>query len=333
MWRTSALFSAGCLLGLLTSSTALDFGKMSPADFTCGKESCYDVLMVTRSASFEEIKRSYRRLAMDWHPDKNKAPDAPVRFKLIALAYEILSVPEKREAHNYYLDHPERFRALFYGLTVVAPAPTSPLVVLLVVLLLVHIGQYFNGKWRYDTAISNIKESQQFKRGVDKELYQSYGKKFNKLRPEEQHAARIKVEKELLDQQVAANGGKPEPFHFSEFLIFKMIKWPPAIFECVVFHVTWFWKFGILRQEYSIIEQEYLTRKAVRATDAQWNALTEGDRRSYLDMALWLPENLKEFKEEQAEREKQAKLNSREFKQWKKWKKKNYDLNPAAEMD
>jgi len=69
---------------------------------TASKRDFYDVLGVDRSASAEEIKGAFRKLAMQFHPDRNDAADAADRFKEIGGAYEILSDPEKRERYDRY---------------------------------------------------------------------------------------------------------------------------------------------------------------------------------------------------------------------------------------
>ena len=60
----------------------------------------YAVLGVRRDASQEEIKRAYRRLARELHPDVNADPHAEERFKEVGRAYEVLSDPEKRQVHD-----------------------------------------------------------------------------------------------------------------------------------------------------------------------------------------------------------------------------------------
>lgn len=63
----------------------------------------YELLDVDRSASADEIKRSYRRLARQLHPDANPGdPSAEARFKDVALAYEILSDPQRRQQYDMY---------------------------------------------------------------------------------------------------------------------------------------------------------------------------------------------------------------------------------------
>ena len=54
-------------------------------------------IRVSKESTQSEIKKSYRKLAMKYHPDKNNSPEAENKFKEIAMAYDILSDEDKRK--------------------------------------------------------------------------------------------------------------------------------------------------------------------------------------------------------------------------------------------
>lgn len=66
------------------------------------KKDYYETLGVSKDASDEEIKRAFRKLAKQYHPDINKEPGAEAKFKEIGEAYAILSDPNKRKQYDQF---------------------------------------------------------------------------------------------------------------------------------------------------------------------------------------------------------------------------------------
>src|SRR5919201_80674 len=62
----------------------------------------YEVLGVARGASEADIKKAFRRLARELHPDVSDAPDAEEQFRVVVEAYEVLSKSETRELYDRY---------------------------------------------------------------------------------------------------------------------------------------------------------------------------------------------------------------------------------------
>ena len=62
----------------------------------------YDILGVSKNTDEKEIKKAYRKLALKYHPDRNKSKDAEEKFKEISTAYAVLSNSEKRKVYDQY---------------------------------------------------------------------------------------------------------------------------------------------------------------------------------------------------------------------------------------
>jgi DnaJ-class molecular chaperone len=62
----------------------------------------YQILGVGKTASLDEIKKAYRKLALEYHPDRNKSKEAAEKFKEVTKAYEVLSNEEKRKTYDQF---------------------------------------------------------------------------------------------------------------------------------------------------------------------------------------------------------------------------------------
>lgn len=71
------------------------------SDFTLANRDFYKILNVKKTANTNEIKKAYRKLAKELHPDKNKDdPNASEKFSDLSSAYEVLSDEEKRKLYD-----------------------------------------------------------------------------------------------------------------------------------------------------------------------------------------------------------------------------------------
>lgn len=66
------------------------------------KRDYYEILGVEKSVSPEDLKKAYRKMALKFHPDRNKEPDAEAKFKEINEAYEVLSDEQKRKTYDQF---------------------------------------------------------------------------------------------------------------------------------------------------------------------------------------------------------------------------------------
>src|SRR3990170_4811646 len=68
------------------------------------KSDYYDILGVSKGVSAEELKKAYRKQALEWHPDRHRENKeaAEKRFKEINEAYQVLSDPQKRSAYDQF---------------------------------------------------------------------------------------------------------------------------------------------------------------------------------------------------------------------------------------
>ncbi|XP_043943350.1 dnaJ homolog subfamily B member 9 [Protopterus annectens] len=89
---------------MATTQSILTFAVLflTISEFILAKKDYYDVLGVPKTASDRQIKKAFHKLAMKYHPDKNKSPDAETKFREIAEAYETLSDEKKRKEYDQF---------------------------------------------------------------------------------------------------------------------------------------------------------------------------------------------------------------------------------------
>lgn len=66
------------------------------------KRDYYEILGITKTSTADEIKKAYRKMALKYHPDRNKEPNAEDKFKEINEAYQVLSNPQKKQTYDQF---------------------------------------------------------------------------------------------------------------------------------------------------------------------------------------------------------------------------------------
>ncbi|XP_012530456.2 dnaJ homolog subfamily C member 1 [Monomorium pharaonis] len=98
------VFGVLCFLDVFRSSCAWDNDELEVFDVVEEvNQNFYDVLGVTQSANASEIKKAFRRLSLQLHPDKNPAEDAELQFRKLVAVYDILKDPGKRQKYDNVL--------------------------------------------------------------------------------------------------------------------------------------------------------------------------------------------------------------------------------------
>jgi len=265
----------------------------------CMEDNCYELLGVKKDAGGLPIKRAYRKLASEWHPDKNPDPRAKTLFQKYANAYEVLSSPQMRENYDYLLDHPYEFPGHFLRFSRASYMPKSDLrfVIVLTVLTLSAM-QYYFLKSRYEIQIKEIKRSSQYQAEL-KKLMEVGGKKAGgsakgrAAKGEKAEEARAQAEATLLEE-IAKECKAPR---YQDTLAWKLFVLPLDFYYNGQANLSWFLRYTLLRGEYDAEAKAYLTRKALGMDEAEWQSYTEAEQAQLTELELWIKANLRAYEE------------------------------------
>ena len=257
---------ATVLLALLLITATDGAGKRSQKsamDLYCERDNCYDVLGVESKATKSEIKRAFRSISKQHHPDmKSKDPNSPTIFQAAANAYEILTDEEARENYDYYIAHPEEHMANQFRYYRQAAKKINVVPVLIMLLIVITIIKYLSDQFRYDSAVTNWKAWDNVQVRAKKEALKVLGppKKSQKRTGHSKKAVQEAMDKWMTNQIESGNiQGLPSEPALKNLFIVHLVIFPYTLYQKVV------WYHGF-RRCVSFFYYYYLFRYDLRST-------------------------------------------------------------------
>lgn len=246
----------------------------------CGQDDCFELLGLKRNASKLEIRRAYRRLSSELHPDKRPGdPTAKESFRKLGNAYETLTDDAKRAKYEDFLDNPGKYWQFLMENAREVYAPKSNVIVvvsgIIGIMTLIH---WLNMNHTYNETLRRMRESQEFKRNVDR------------LLKSKQAATREEAEA-MINLDIV---GLQEP-NWRNLIVFKMARLPVELAKYIAWNVKWLVSYKVRRCEYSDEDKKYLIRRNLEMSDEEWSGISEKDLKTYMDEEVWDKEKCKEY--------------------------------------
>jgi len=300
----------------------------------CGRENCYDVLELTRSASSGDVSRAYRKMAKLYHPDVKQGSEAKEeaakRFTVIASAYEVLRDDESRKEYDYMLDNPDEVYHHYYNYFRRRYTPKVDIRIVLVVLIsLISAAQYYGAMSRYNEAIDHFLTVPKYRMRateIAKEEGLFLSDKESKKRNRGRSKDEIRLEEEnilrrIIENKMDIKGVYSKPTVY-DILWVQLIMFPKTICHLVHFHARWFVKFNINKESLGEEEKEYLIRRNMSLSADQWTQLDPEERQEYMDLELFESNKFKVWKKEKDDEMKAKLADSASYKRYRRWMKK-----------
>lgn len=247
----------------------------------CGDANCFEVLGLTRNATKAEVRRAYRRLSSEMHPDKRPGVDtAAEEFRVIGTAYETLTDNEKRAKYEDFLDNPGKYWQYFMDNAKEHYAPKSNVfIVISGIIGIATLMHWINMNHSYRETLRRMRESQEFKREV------------TRLVKSKVVATREEAET-MINLDIV---GLEEP-HWRSLFVFKVAALPGRFLRFLVWIVHWQIAYKILKREYTTADKLYLIQKNMGKSEHDWEAVSDADKEKFLEEELHDPENYAEYK-------------------------------------
>lgn len=246
----------------------------------CGSANCYELLGVQRTATKSEIRRAYRRLSVEKHPDKRPGDEvAAAEFRAIGDAYTALKDDGKRAKYDDFLDNPGKYwDFLMQNSKQVTPPQMNVVVVFTLIVGAFSIVNWLYMQHTYDSTLQRMRDSIEFKREVSRLV------KTKAAKNAEEAESMINLEVVGLEAP-----------HWENLMVVRVARSPQRVAEYIKWSVSWFVNYRILKKEYTSEDKEYLIKKNIAMSSLEYERLTDSARQNMIDQELWAPDNAKEY--------------------------------------
>jgi curved DNA-binding protein CbpA len=267
----------------------------------CGFDNCFELLGVTRKSGPIPIKRAYRKLAAEYHPDKCPSGNIAMcreEFPKYANAYEILSSSDMRKTYEFVLDNPYDFPAFYMKFHSFKYAPKSDLRTVVIFSILFLSGmQFLFKKSQYEQQFTALKKfsGTRYNERVNEMIAKGAAKKGSTKTkgtgPKGEELDKRRKEAEAaLDQELAAE--LPLAPRWTDTVAVELFKFPLTTIQTLQWYAA-----GGAR------EPEYMTRRALGISIADWQTYSEEEVSELVEKELWVGKNLTAYNAEMAERD------------------------------
>lgn len=251
------------------------------------------IFRVAQDANASDIKRSYYKLSLEHHPDKNPDPESKKLFVKIATAYEILKDNETRAQYDYAIEHPSE---VFYNTAQYYRAKyghkSDPRAVLVGLLVVLSAFQYLNNVARYNEALATVKRTPAYKNRLKAlELERTGGVSSKKKGPKQIDQ---KLQEELSNELDLQIKGAEKPSVW-DLLGVRFVLLPYTIIKLLVWYSSWVWRYKVKKAPYSFEDASYLTRRSLGVPLDAWTNLDEYKKEDLVQRRLWEKQNLENY--------------------------------------
>lgn len=291
----------------------------------CGRENCYDVLLVEKYAVKGDIAKAYRQLAKKYHPDMHKSSEAKLKaekkFREIANAYEILRDEDARKDYDYMLEHPQEMYMHYYKYYRRTMAPKVDVrIVICATISVISLFQYVSARQRFSTAISYCASNAKYRLQAisiakTEGLISDTVKRKNKKSKEEQKEEDENIIRKIIEDKMDIQGGFARP-SLRNVLWVQLVLLPITVSLWIWWHVQWIWKFTIMGKEYGKEEKLHLIRKHLGISELQFCTVNHDD---LLHKELWKKEEFLAWKKIQDEEQRVKLAQNNKYKSYRRY--------------